>query len=342
MSGWDASRPGMATDASVPASATDASPMSATGASPVRQAPDAPPADVASDPSLVAALVAAQHPDLAGPVREVASGWDNTVFRLGERLAVRMPRRELGAHLVAGEQRWLPELAPRLPAPVPAPVRVGRPALGYPYPWSIVPWFDGVDAASVAPADRGEAADGLAGFLAALGDPRAPAPADAPANPYRGVPLVDRDPITRERIDAAVAQGLVDASAAAVLDAVRADALAAPVWAGPPVWVHGDPHPANLLLEASGSLAAVLDFGDLTLGDPACDLATGWLTFDAAGRARFRAAIEARRETDAADWRRARGWAVALGLAIVTAVGVDGRVGRIGAHALAEVVAEAR
>ncbi|QEO14572.1 aminoglycoside phosphotransferase family protein [Agromyces intestinalis] len=323
-------------------SGSDASRRSpATDASPARRAADAPPADVALDAPLVAALVAAQHPDLMGEVREAASGWDNAVFRLGERLAVRMPRRELGARLVAGEQRWLPELAPRLPVPVPAPTREGRPGLGYPYPWSIVPWFDGVDAASVAPAGRIGAADGLAAFLVALGDPDAPVPTDAPANPFRGVPLAERDAITRERLAAAVAGGLIDAAAATVLDAVRADALAAPVWAGPRVWVHGDPHPANLLLETSGALAAVLDFGDLTSGDPAGDLATAWLTFDAAGRARFHAAVEARRETDAADWRRARGWAVALGLAIVTAVGVDGRIGGIGAHALAEVVAEA-
>lgn len=333
-----------------------------------RMGADAPDADVHLDASVVRALLEAQYPDLLGAggaaaIVEVASGWDNAVFRVGDEVAVRMPRRAPAAALVAGELRWLPVLAERVPVPIPAPIRAGRPGLGYPYPWSVVPWLEGLDGASVSPADRAGAAVGLAAFLEALA---VPAPAGAPENPYRGVPLRDRDGVTRDRVallaapgeaggvDGGRGAGALGAAAGVLapddivtLLAVWGDAVAAPAWAGRPVWVHGDLHPGNLLLGfppggASVHLAAVLDFGDLSAGDPATDLATAWLTFDAAGRARFRAAIDAAIGPDDATWRRARGWAVALGVAIVATVGAGGRIGRIGAHALTEVLAEVR
>src|SRR5262245_29382205 len=80
----------------------------------------------------------------------VAEGWDNVMFRLGDLLAVRLPRRAAVAHLICNEQNWLPRLAPQLPLPVPMPCRVGVPALGYPWRWSVVPWLPGQ------PADRNE------------------------------------------------------------------------------------------------------------------------------------------------------------------------------------------
>src|SRR5690349_9653047 len=113
-----------------------------------------PAAEVAIDEALVRALLRDQHPDLAElPLERVAFGWDNVVLRLGDELAVRVPRRQLAASFIEHEQRWLPELAPRLPLPVPAPVRVGRPALGYPWSWSVVPWMAGGEAASNPPTD---------------------------------------------------------------------------------------------------------------------------------------------------------------------------------------------
>jgi aminoglycoside phosphotransferase (APT) family kinase protein len=221
------------------------------------------------------------------------------------------------------------------------PVAVGEPGEGYPYRWSITPWFEGVIAASVEPSSRGEAALALADVVVAMGTP---APPEAPANPYRGVPLAERDGIVAERLASGRLEAVLPATDAAALATVWRAALDAPPWAGPSAWVHGDLHPGNLLLEPDPAgalrLAAVLDFGDLTSGDPATDLATAWLTFDAAGRAAFRARVEALRSTDAADWARARGWALAVGSAIVDTIGVEGPIGRIGAHALEQVLAD--
>ncbi|HYF64005.1 MAG TPA: phosphotransferase, partial [Herpetosiphonaceae bacterium] len=106
-----------------------------------------PAADIAIDRELAAALVAGQYPDLADlPLSPGDEGWDNVLFRLGDSLAVRLPRRELGAELIVREQAWLPRLAERLSLPIPAPVRVGAPAGAYPWRWSIVPWLAGATA----------------------------------------------------------------------------------------------------------------------------------------------------------------------------------------------------
>lgn len=300
--------------------------------------PAKPPADVELTPGLVHGLLAAQHPDLAGlPLRLVAHGWDNATFRLGDDLAVRLPRRAVAARLVEHEQQWLPLLARLCPVPVPAPVRTGVPAPTYPWAWSVVPWFAGRHAADEPLAARTPWAPALAEALAAL---HVRAPAGAPVNPVRGGALAGRSTALRERLVAGHLDHLVpDARARA--EALWEDALAAPAWPGPPVWAHGDPHPANLVTR-DGTLAALLDFGDVTAGDPACDLATAWLTFDATGRAAFRARSDALADRTGADtgrWRRAAGWALVMASAMVVHGDDDPVIGGIGAHAVRELLA---
>ena len=263
-----------------------------------------PAAEVDIDAELVRSLLRDQHPDLAGlELQQVAFGWDNVVFRLGDDLAVRIPRRQLAADLIRSEQRWLAELAPHLPLPVPAPVRVGRPALGYPWTWSVVAWMDGTDAATDPPVDPHETAEVLGGFLRAL---HQPAPPDAPVNRFRGIPLADRHAITVQAIDAIRDDLDVDSVRAA-----WAAALAVPPYDGPALWVHGDLHPANLVVR-DGHLAGVIDFGDLTSGDPATDLLVAWSLLPRSEHETFRAAAGG---VDDDTWARGRGWAVAHAVA---------------------------
>ena len=282
-------------------------------------------ADIYVDERLVRALLVDQHPDLAGErLRLVGNGWDNAILRLGDRLAVRMPRRRSAAELVRHEQQVLPVLAPRLPVAVPVPVRIGRPSALFPWAWSVVPWFEGATVAGAGLRDDIALAEDVAAFLAAL---HRPAPLDVPSNPVRGVPLAERASAVEARFDS----GLLPE--AGRLRALWAAALAAPRWAGRALWLHGDLHPANLL-QRGGRLTAVIDFGDVTAGDPATDLATAWLTFGPAARARFRVLVH----PDAATWSRARGWA----LCMAGAMFVDSEPGtvttRIGRAALAEVL----
>ncbi len=285
---------------------------------------DTPAAEVAIDEALIARLVAAQHPDLLGDVRIVANGWDNVVARLGDEHLVRMPRRALSAPLVEHEARWLPVLAPLLPVPIPVPVRVGSPTDEYPWTWVISPWLPGIPLTAVFVADRRALAADLGRAHSAL---HVRASIDAPANPVRGVPLVEREAVARE--------GFAQLERGAELATVLDDGLAAEPWTGPDVWIHGDPHPGNLLATADGRLAAMIDFGDLTAGDPATDLAIAWLAFDAEGRAAYSAAHS---PVDDATWRRARAWAAILAAAFVLQSDDDPAMAAIGHHGVVEVL----
>ncbi|WIB26416.1 aminoglycoside phosphotransferase family protein [Curtobacterium sp. MCSS17_015] len=281
-----------------------------------------PGAEVHVDVPLVRALLADQHPDLADrSLTVVASGWDNVLVRIGPAvrpgagpdvdLAVRLPRRAAAAALALHEQRWLPEVARLVGdlAPVPVPVRTGRPALGFPWSWSVVPWFPGETIGSRTGGTS--VAETLAAFLAAL---HVPAPADAPVNPVRAVPLHTRTEAVATRL---ASHPVPRAGELATAWRTAADL---PGYAGPPVWVHGDLHPFNLLVETGPTgdrLSAVVDFGDVTAGDPAVDLATAWLTFDREARADFRGRLTAQDGSlDPHAWGRARGWAVSIASAL--------------------------
>ena len=254
---------------------------------------------------------------------------------MGDDLLARLPRRALGAALVAHEQRWLPELAPTLPLPlpIPVPVRVGHPSALYAWSWSIVPHFDGEPADRQPGFDPDVVATQLGGFFRAL---HRPAPPDAPRNPYRGVPLAARTEVFEQRV--AELGAAVDAGA---VREVWATALAAAPPSGPPVWLHGDPHPANLLI-ADGTLAAVVDFGDLCAGDPATDLAGAWMLLPPAALPRFVAAYAGPDGLDPGLERRALGWAVVFGV-LLLAIGLDDRptYAPIGRRTLAHAVTHA-
>lgn len=266
-----------------------------------------PAAEVPVSVGLVRRLLDAQHPDLADlPIEVLANGWDNLVCQLGGELLVRLPRRALAAELVTHEQRWLPELAGRLPLPVPVPVRVGRPTAQYPWPWSVVPFLPGRIVAQRAPKDPGSTATVLGGFLRAL---HTPAPPDAPVNAFRGIPLSGRAEGVLEGL-----AHVADASDRAAALRVWEAAAAAPAWDGPPLWLHGDLHPANILVD-HGRVSAVIDFGDITSGDPATDLSVAWMLLTAEQRAALRQAYG---RADDTTWDRARGWALALSLAFLT------------------------
>jgi aminoglycoside phosphotransferase (APT) family kinase protein len=293
-----------------------------------------PAAEVDLTPGLVRRLLAAQQPGLAGlPLAVMANGWDNMICRLGAGLLIRLPRRAQAAGLVVHEQRWLPVLAPRLPLPVPAPVRAGRPGPGYPWPWSVVPFLPGPAAARQPPASPPDAAASLAAFLAALHVPAAPG---APANPVRGIPLAGR---------AATLAGnlrlLGDAVDQAGVRAAWEAAVAAPVWEGQPVWVHGDLHPANILV-SRGRISAVIDFGDLTAGDPATDLSVAWMLLPAGCRATFRDAYQAAGgpPISAATWARARGWALSLAISFLAHSADNPLIAGIGHRTLAAVLGD--
>jgi aminoglycoside phosphotransferase (APT) family kinase protein len=286
-----------------------------------------PAAEVDVDGALVRGLLADQRPDLSDlAVSPLGSGWDNFSFRLGSEHVVRLPRRSVAATLVENEARWLPTLATALPLPVPAPVFLGEPGRGYPWRWVISPWIGGGPVGDKGLLDAAGATQDLAAFLAAL---HQPAPSSAPRNPFRGIPLADRDSTTRQRIQLLESQ--VDAVA---LLEVWDEVLDIPVHSGQPIWLHGDLHPFNLLAEG-GHLTGVIDFGDITSGDPATDLSVAWMLFDRPHRETFRAIYG---DGDEDMWGRARGWAVSLATAYLAHSANNAAMGAVGRRTVEQIL----
>ncbi len=259
--------------------------------------------EVDIDVALVGRLLAGQFPEWAElPIEPVLPrGTDNVIYRLGNNLAARLPCRQRTSETLEKEHRWLPTLAPLLPLAVPTPLARGRPADGYPFAWSVYRWLDGEDATVGRIDDLRDAATHLATFIAALQSiDTTGGPPPGEHNFFRGAPLARRDVATRTALARLDARFDVQA-----VTALWEQALLAPQWNLPPVWIHGDLDARNLLV-ADGRLSAVIDFGGLGVGDPACDAMVAWKLLSTDTRSGFRAALS----VDEATWARSRGWAL--------------------------------
>ena len=263
--------------------------------------------EVATDASLVRRLLAAQFPHWAAldvaPVR--ADGTDNAMYRLGDALAVRLPRRPSAVGGIEKEYAWLPRLAPFLPLPLPLPLAQGAPGEGHPWPWSVCRWLDGENPTDGRVSDMNRFGTDLAGFIRALqaidarGGPRA-----GRRNSGRGAPLAQWQATIRERLGS-----LADLDTIDLITAAWAADSKAPPWDRAAVYIHGDLSVGNLLVRA-GTLSGVIDWGCLGAGDPACELQVAWSLFDRDGRAAFKAAMA----VDEATWTRGRAWGLAVGV----------------------------
>lgn len=259
-------------------------------------------------------LVAEQFPQYKDltitPVE--TSGWDNRTFHLGENLLIRMPSAQEYAQQIDKESTWLPKLAPLLPFAIPAPLAVGKPAFGYPWNWGIYRWLEGTTVASSEIHDMEALAFDLARFLTSLEEIDATnGPLAGEQSFYRGSDLQVYDTETRQAIIALKHQ--IDAKKATEVW----EAALATCWSHPAVWVHGDIAAGNLLIQ-NDRLCAVIDFGQLAIGDPACDLAIAWTLFSDNAREIFRTNMK----LDAGTWMRARAWT--LWKAMITAAGLIG------------------
>jgi aminoglycoside phosphotransferase (APT) family kinase protein len=287
--------------------------------------------EIETDVGLLRRLLVEQFPqwsDLA--IEPVPSyGTDHDIYRLGDHLVARLPRIGWATAQAAKEAEWLPRLAPHLPLALPVQLAIGHPAEGYPFVWSVYEWLPGQNA-NGALVDLQQAAVDLAAFIRAL---RRIDTTGAPPRPFggRGGPLAEHDQQVRRSITELGDR--VDGGAA-----LRAweEALSAPVWDGPDVWIHGDLLPGNLLV-VDGRLSAVIDWGGLHVGDPACDLQPAWNVFSGASRARFRAELD----VDDAAWLRGRGWALLQALlALPYYWDTNPGMVRQASHALAHVLSD--
>ena len=288
-----------------------------------------PAAEVPIDAVIVRSLICDQFPQYAAlGLQPVGSGWDNVMMRLGADLLVRLPRRSVAVPLIEHEQRWLPILAPRLPIAVPAPIHAGRPSARFPWPWSITAWLPGEAADLAMP--HPEEGSRLAEFLAAL---HHRAPPEAPSNAWRGVPLATRAESVAERKYRLRSQtDLITPR----LEEVWREALDAPR-AAEARWLHGDLHPLNVLV-LRGRITGIIDWGDITSGDIATDLAAFWMLLDGLGQQRFLASYG---DIEQSTLARSRGWAILFGAMLLETGLVDHpRHATVGAKILRRVVAK--
>lgn len=284
------------------------------------------------DSSLVGALLRRQFPLLSElDCYEVGEGFDNSLWRLGDNLVIRLPRREAAVATTLNELRWLQEVAGRASLQTPLPLRAGEPSDRYPWPWSITTWIDGVAGDEMDLDTNGRSAGALATFLREI---HVDAPPEAPINPFRGVALSERSPTFDERLSRV--RNDVDVEA---LSELWGRCVAAPHWASAPCWLHGDFHPANTLYR-DGELVGVIDFGDLCAGDPATDLAGGLMSLPFRALEEFFATYQL---TDTATLQRAIGWAVLFGVMMVS-LGLENRSSylRVGRRTLANATALAK
>lgn len=260
-----------------------------------------------TDASTVRRLLAAQFPHWARLAIEPVSaeGTDNAMYRLGDDLAVRLPRRPSAVEAIGKEGAWLGRLAPRLPLPIPVPLALGAPGDGYPWTWSVCGWIAGENPRIGAVSDMHRLAIDLAGFIGALqGIDAREVPRAGRHNHGRGAPLSAWRTMIAERLDWLADLDDVER----ITTAWEADA-AAPPWDRAPVCLHGDLSAGNLLAR-EGRLCGVIDWSCLGAGDPACELQAAWTLFDGAARQTFREAMP----VDEATWTRGRAWGLAIGV----------------------------
>ena len=256
--------------------------------------------EVLTDTALVRRLLKTQFPEWAElSIHLVDSyGTDHDIYRLGKELSIRMPRIAWATKQAAKECEWLPKIAPHVPLALSVQVAMGQPGEGYPFDWSIYEWLPG-DNANGTIDDLDMAAIDLADFIKALRHVDVSGAHARPAG-ARGGPLAECD----EQVRRSIAQ-LGDRIDGATATQLWEQSLAAPTWNREGVWVHGDLLPGNLLV-VNGRLSAVIDFGGLNVGDPACDLQPAWNSFEGMSRDRFRAELD----VDDASWLRGRGWSL--------------------------------
>jgi aminoglycoside phosphotransferase (APT) family kinase protein len=254
------------------------------------------------DCTLLHSLIVTQFPQWKSlPIEPILpGGWDNKIFRLGVYMLARLPSATEYADQIKKEYKWLPRLAPLLPLSIPTPLAIGQPGNGYSWEWSVYSWIEGKTAASICINNLDDFAIELAQFLIALQQiDTTGGPLPGLHNFYRGGELLTYDAQTHQAV--ALLKDKIDTELAIEVWETALNST----WQHLPVWVHGDISAGNLIVQ-EGKLNAVIDFGGLAIGDPACDLTICWTFLDSKRRKIFREMLP----LDAGTWARGRGWAL--------------------------------
>lgn len=256
---------------------------------------------------LVRTLLTDQCPQWARlPLESITSlATSHAVFRLGKQYLVRMPRIETAAASIDKEYKWVPQLASCLSIPISDPCFQGKPSETYPWPWLIAPWQEGHNPVFEKSTEYEVLAKDIAYFLNQLH--AIPCTGQEPI-PSRGIELTCLEAETRNAIEQL-------AEEENIFQAIKIweQLLQMPGWPHKAVWVHGDLLPVNILIE-NNRLAAVIDFADAGLGDPACDLIIAWSLLEAPSRKILKDSLQG---LDPAAWERSKAWALSIAFIIL-------------------------
>lgn len=176
------------------------------------------------------------------------------------------------------------------PFPIASSVGAGKRGQGYPLPWSILQYLPGETLTHTNIASETELAQTLAAWLQNLqAIDAAEGPLAGRHNFYRGGHLSVYDKQTREALVHLAA--VLPEKDLASYRRLWEEALDS-CYEGRPVWVHGDVAVGNLLVQ-NGRLSAMIDFGTMGVGDPACDYVMAWTFFTGKARETFLAGLDA-------------------------------------------------
>lgn len=241
-------------------------------------------------------------------------------------MTVRLPSGEEYVPQVEKEMKWLPVLAGRLSLPISCPVAQGKADGLYPFPWSVNKYIPGETLHKNNILNSNQFAAALADFLKELQsiDTKGAPPAGE-HNFFRGAHLS----VYNEQVMTAL-QKLSDILPTYKIRKIWENAVLTK-WEKPPVWLHGDIAPGNLLVE-DGRLCGIIDFGIMGIGDPACDYAMAWTFFDSQSRKYFLQGL------DAGTVDRARGWA--LWKALITYRSSQTSVAENAKYTINEIISE--
>ena len=224
---------------------------------------------------------------------------------MGNEYVVRLPRIEWvpGSidKSINKEYEWVPRIARFLKIPISEPLFKGNPDKSYPWGWTVTKWNEGHNPNFEKENEYQVLAKDLAYFLNELHGIKL---ANGPSS-RRGVPLKEVDVETRKAIDQL--EGEIDIQSVTSLWRKLTNI---PSWSKESVWVHGDFLPGNILVQ-NNRLSAVLDFSDVGIGDPACDLVIAWSLLKSHSRKVFRENLG---NIDDNTWERGRGWALSIAL----------------------------
>lgn len=232
-------------------------------------------------------MIESQFPALSGKtVERIGYGWDNTVFRVGSETVFRFPRRKVAIDLLKREWRILPQLAERVSIPFSRPLHLGKASPDFPASFLGYSYLPGRYPIGLSDEQRVRSSSALAVFLRQVhAFPTETAlECGAPSDHRNLLDMESRKLKMLEWLPRLAAHMRDDEYCSLRRYLTEGGAKLA---AGKKVFLHGDLHFKNMLVDDSGLISGIMDWGDMNVGHPACDLNIAYSFLPSHARERF-------------------------------------------------------